>query len=310
MAFCFEVKIMYDIIVVGGGPAGLTAAVYAKRANKSCLIIEKGAFGGQITFSPKVENIPGFAEVTGNEFAEKLVEQALNLDTEVEVAEVLEIKDGKTKTVATDSGDFEAKAVIIATGAKHRLLGLENEENLIGEGISFCAVCDGAFYEGKDVAVIGGGNSALQEAILLSDLCKKVYVVQNLDFFTGEQKLVEQLTKKPNVEIILGTTVEEIKGEKELEAIVVKNEKSGEKTELKIDGMFVAIGLIPQNDCVAELIKLNDYGYVDAGEDCVTNKPGIFVAGDCRSKRIRQVATAAGDGAVAALAACDYIENM
>lgn len=301
---------MYDIIVVGGGPAGLTAAVYAKRANKSCLIIEKGAFGGQITFSPKVENIPGFAEVTGNEFAEKLVEQALNLDTEVEVAEVLEIKDGKTKTVATDSGDFEAKAVIIATGAKHRLLGLENEENLIGEGISFCAVCDGAFYEGKDVAVIGGGNSALQEAILLSDLCKKVYVVQNLDFFTGEQKLVEQLTKKPNVEIILGTTVEEIKGEKELEAIVVKNEKSGEKTELKIDGMFVAIGLIPQNDCVAELIKLNDYGYVDAGEDCVTNKPGIFVAGDCRSKRIRQVATAAGDGAVAALAACDYIENM
>ena len=147
---------MYDIIVIGGGPAGLTAAVYAKRANKSCLVIEKGAFGGQITFSPKVENIPGFAEVTGNEFAEKLVEQALNLDTEVEVAEVLEIKDGEVKTVVTDSGNFEAKAVVIATGAKHRLLGLNNEENLIGEGISFCAVCDGAFYAGKDVAVIGG----------------------------------------------------------------------------------------------------------------------------------------------------------
>ena len=301
---------MYDIIVIGGGPAGLTAAVYAKRANKTCLVIEKGAFGGQITFSPKVENIPGFAEVTGNEFAEKLVEQALNLDTEVEVAEVFEVKDGDVKTVVTDSGDFQAKAVIIATGAKHRLLGLPNEENLIGEGISFCAVCDGAFYEGKDVAVIGGGNSALQEAILLSDLCKKVYVIQNLESFTGEQKLVEQLTKKPNVEIVLGTTVEAINGETELESIVVKTEKTGETREIKIDGMFVAIGLIPQNDMVKDLIKLNDYGYVDAGEDCVTNKPGIFVAGDCRSKRIRQVATAAGDGAVAALAACDYIENL
>jgi len=301
---------MYDIIVIGGGPAGLTAAIYAKRANKSCLVIEKGAFGGQITFSPKVENIPGFAQVTGNEFAEKLVEQALNLDTDVEVAEVLEIKDGEIKTVVTDSGDFEAKSVIIATGAKHRLLGLNNEENLIGEGISFCAVCDGAFYEGKDVAVIGGGNSALQEAILLSDLCKKVYVVQNLDFFTGEQKLVEQLTKKENVETVFSTVVEKINGETELESIVVKNEKSGELTELKIDGMFVAIGLIPQNDCVADLVKLNDYGYVDADENCVTDRQGIFVAGDCRSKRIRQVATAAGDGAVAALAACDYIDSL
>jgi len=301
---------MYDIIVIGGGPAGLTAAIYAKRANKSCLVIEKGAFGGQITFSPKVENIPGFAQVTGNEFAEKLVEQALNLDTDVEVAEVLEIKDGEIKTVVTDSGDFEAKSVIIATGAKHRLLGLNNEENLIGEGISFCAVCDGAFYEGKDVAVIGGGNSALQEAILLSDLCKKVYVVQNLDFFTGEQKLVEQLTKKENVETVFSTVVEKINGETELESIVVKNEKSGELTELKIDGMFVAIGLIPQNDCVADLVKLNDYGYVDADENCVTNRQGIFVAGDCRSKRIRQVATAAGDGAVAALAACDYVDSL
>lgn len=301
---------MYDIIVIGGGPAGLTAAIYAKRANKSCLVIEKGGFGGQITYSPKVENIPGFAEVSGNEFAEKLVEQALGLETDVEIAEVLDIKDGETKTVVTDSGEFKAKAVVIATGAKHRLLGLENEENLIGEGISFCAVCDGAFYEGKDVAVIGGGNSALQEAILLSDLCKKVYVVQNLETFTGEQKLVEQLTKKPNVETVFSTIVEEIKGKKELESIVVKNEKSGEKTELKIDGMFVAIGLIPQNDCVADLVKLNDYGYVDADENCVTDKKGIFVAGDCRSKRIRQVATAVGDGAVAALAACDYIDSL
>ncbi len=301
---------MYDIIIIGGGPAGLTAAIYAKRANKSCLVIEKGGFGGQITYSPKVENIPGFAEVTGNEFAEKLVEQALNLEADVEIAEVQKVVDGDVKTVVTDSGEYQAKAVIIATGAKHRLLGLENEENLIGEGISFCAVCDGAFYESKDVAVIGGGNSALQEAILLAELCKKVYVVQNLDFFTGEDKLVEQLKKKENVEIILGTVVEEIVGETELNSIVVKSEKTGEKQELKIDGMFVAIGLIPQNESVEGLVTLNDYGYVDAGEDCVTNIPGIFVAGDCRSKRIRQVATAAGDGAVAALAACDYIESL
>ena len=204
---------MYDIIVVGGGPAGLTAALYARRANKTVLIIEKGSFGGQITYSPKVENIPGFNEVTGNEFAEKLVEQVLGQDAEVECAEVLSIRDGDIKTVITDSGEFEGKSVIIATGAKHRLLGLPNEENLIGEGISFCAVCDGAFYEGKTVAVIGGGNSALQEAILLSDLAKKVYVIQNLDFFTGEQKLVEKLQSKDNIEIILGTVVEKIIGE-------------------------------------------------------------------------------------------------
>lgn len=301
---------MYDIIIIGGGPAGLTAALYALRANKSVLVIEKATFGGQITFSPKVENIPGFLEVTGNEFAEKLTEQVLEQGADVEMTEVLEVVDGDVKTVKTEDGDFTGKAVIVATGAKHRLLGLENEENLIGEGISFCAVCDGAFYQDKVVAVIGGGNSALQEAILLSELCKKVYVVQNLDFFTGEEKLVKQLEAKENVQTILGTTVKEIVGEAELEAIVINNEATGEQTRLEIDGMFVAIGLIPQNEIVSNLIKLNDYGYVDADESCVTDAKGIFVAGDCRSKKIRQVATAASDGAVAALAACDYIENL
>ena len=299
---------MYDIIVVGGGPAGLVAALYAKRANKSVLVIEKGTFGGQITYSPKVENIPGFLSLTGNEFAEKLTEQVLEQGADVECCEVLSVKNGDIKTVVTDDGEFTAKSVIIATGAKHRMLGLPREEQFVGEGVSFCAVCDGAFYQGKTVAVIGGGNSALQEALLLSDLAKKVYVIQNLEFFTGEQKLVEQLTAKDNVETILGTTVEALLGENELTGITVKS-LDGTLTDIALDGMFVAIGLIPQNDAFAEIIKLNDYGYVDADESCKTDADGIFVAGDCRSKRIRQVATAAADGAIAALAACDYVDG-
>ena len=299
---------IYDIIIVGGGPAGLTAAVYALRANKTVLVLEKGTFGGQITSSPKVENIPGFSSVTGNEFAEKLIEQAMNLGAEIECCEALQIKDGDLKTVLTDEGEFCAKAVIIATGTKHRLLGIEREEEFIGNGISFCAVCDGAFYEGKTVAVIGGGNSALQEAVLLSDICKKVYVVQNLGELTGERKLAEQLQEKPNVEIITYSVVDSLIAENELSGIIIKDTRSGEERELKIDGMFTAIGLIPQNEIFSELVKLNEWGYVDSDESCITSANGIFVAGDCRSKGIRQVATAAADGAVAALAACDYIK--
>jgi thioredoxin reductase (NADPH) len=299
---------LYDLIIVGGGPAGLTAALYARRANKTVLIIEKATFGGQITYSPKVENIPGFLALSGNEFAEKLVEQALEQGAEVEIAEVTEVIDGEIKTVKTDSGDFEGKSIIWATGAKHRMLGLEREHDFVGEGISFCAVCDGAFYTGKTVAVIGGGNSALQEAIMLSDLCKKVYVVQNLDYLTGEKKLADVLATKNNVEIILGTTVESLMGESALNGIVIK--RGEERRTLLIDGMFVAIGLIPQNEIVEELVTLNPWGYIDAGENCLTNAKGIFVAGDCRSKKIRQVATACADGAVAALAACDYVDSL
>lgn len=300
---------MYDIIIIGGGPAGLTAALYARRANKSVLVIEKGSFGGQITFSPRVENIPGFLDVTGNEFAEKLVEQVLAQGAEVECAEALSVTNGDVKTVHTDSGDFEGRTVIIATGAKHRMLGLDRERDFVGEGISFCAVCDGAFYEGKTVAVIGGGNSALQEALLLSDLAKKVYVIQNLDYLTGESKLADQLSLKNNVEIILGTVVDRLLGDTVFEGIVVKN-NNGEINEIPLDGMFVAIGLIPQNEPFASVVHLNDWGYVDAGENCLTNANGFFVAGDCRSKKIRQVATAAADGAVAALAACDYVDQL
>ena len=303
---------MYDIIVIGGGPAGLTAALYARRANKSVLVIEKATFGGQITYSPKVENIPGFISLTGNEFAEKLVEQVLEQGAEVEAAEVEKVEvEGNIKKVTTDCGDvFEGKSLIIATGARHRLLGLPNEESYIGEGISFCAVCDGAFYEDKTVAVIGGGNSALQEALLLSDLAKKVYVVQNLDFLTGEEKLSEQLSERDNIEVILGTVVKELHGEGELTGITVTEEKTGKDTLLEVDGMFIAIGLVPQNEIFTEVITLDDRGYAEAGEDCITSALGIFAAGDCRKKRIRQVTTAAADGAIAALAACDYVDNM
>lgn len=301
---------MYDIIVVGGGPAGLTSAIYARRANKSALVLEKETFGGQITHSPKVENIPGFTSLSGNEFAEKLVDQALAQEVEVESAEVLEIVDnGKSKKVITDDGEYEAKAVIIATGAKHRTLGLEGEEKFIGNGISFCAVCDGAFYSGKTVAVIGGGNSALQEAIMLSDLCKKVIIVQNLDFLTGEKKLVEQVNEKENIQVILSSVVESFIGEEELKGIVIKN-VDGRKSEVYFDGLFIAIGLVPQNEKFASLIGLDERGYANSQEDCKTKTEGIFVAGDCRKKGIRQVATAVSDGAVAAVTACDYVDNL
>lgn len=299
---------MYDIIVIGGGVAGLMAALYARRASKTVLVIEKETFGGQITFSPKVENIPGFMQISGNEYAERLVDQAIYQGVETECATVSGIKDGEIKTVFTDCGEFQAKAVIVATGAKHRTLGLEGEEGLIGNGISFCAVCDGAFYSGQTVAVIGGGNSALQEALLLSDLVKKLYIVQDLEFLTGEAKLAEQLKEKSNVEIICGSRVEGyiydsdgIKG--------VKVKTHGEYREIAADGVFLAVGLLPQNEPFKDVISLDSRGYASAGEDCKTAAKGIFVAGDCRTKRIRQVTTAAADGAVAALAACDYIDG-
>ena len=300
---------IYDIIIIGGGPAGLTAALYAKRANKSALIIEKSTYGGQITYSPKVENIPGFTAVSGNEFAEKLVEQVVEQGAELEFCEVLNIEDGEVKTVHTDGGDFQAKAVVIATGAKHRRLNLEGEEKFIGDGISFCAVCDGAFYKDKTVGVVGGGNSALQEAILLSDLCKKVYVIQNLDRLTGESKLCEQLYAKQNVEIILSSLVSSYIGENQFEGVVILS-SNGEERKIDLDGLFVAIGLIPQNSAFKNVLSLNDYGYAVAGEDCLTPSKGVFVAGDCRTKKIRQVATAMADGAVAALAACDFVDGL
>lgn len=299
---------LYDIIVVGAGPAGLTAALYALRADKKVLVIEKSTPGGQITYSPKVENYPGFMEMSGNEFADLMLDQILSHGADFELGTVVGIKDGETKTVLTEDAEFEGKAVIIATGVKHRLLGLEGEKELIGNGISFCAVCDGAFYKGKTVAVVGGGNSALQEAILLSDNAKTVYVVQNLEKLTGEAKLQEVIAKKENVKVILCTTVNAIETDKG-NICAVEIIGGGKRSRLEIDGMFVAIGLIPENKPFEHLAKLNEWGYFDSGEDCRTATNGIFVAGDCRSKRIRQITTATADGAVAALAACEWLDG-
>ncbi len=303
---------MYDIIIIGAGPAGLTAAIYARRANKTVLILEKSAFGGQIAFSPKVENYPAFTTISGSELAEKMVDQVLEQGAEVEIETATEIIDkGNFKQVLTEDGNtYDAKAVIIAGGAAHRHLGLENEEKFIGEGISFCAVCDGAFYKDKTVALIGGGNSALQEAILLSETSKKVYVIQNLDFLTGEKKLQDILASRDNVEVILGAVVDSIADTDSFSAITIRKVADNTKTTLSLDGMFVAIGLVPDNDAFKNVAELNEQGYILADEKCLTKTPGVFVAGDCRTKAIRQVATAASDGAVAAIAACRFIDGF
>lgn len=302
---------MYDIIVIGAGPAGLTAALYALRADKSVLVLEKATFGGQITYSPQIENYPGFIKMSGNEFADKLVDQVISQGAEIEMEKVVAVKDnGQYKTVVTEDGEHQAKAVIIATGVKHRQTGLQNENELVGSGVSYCAVCDGAFFKGQTVAVLGGGNSALQEALLLADGCKNVYVIQNLDYFTGEARLVEKLKERDNVEFITGTVISALKGEGALEGVTLKNASSGAESELALDGLFVAIGLVPENEAFADIAGLNEYGYIDSDESCLTRTPGVFVAGDCRSKSTRQITTAVSDGSVAALAACRYIDNM
>ena len=301
---------MHDIIIVGGGPAGLTAAVYGLRAGKTVLVIEKAGFGGQIAFSPKVENIPGTKTISGSEFADKLTEQAMALGADVELENVTEIIPGETFTVRTEEGgEYLGKAVILALGVKHRTLGLPGEEDLIGNGISFCAVCDGAFYTGQDVVMVGGGNSAMQEALLLSEVCRKVTIVQNLPFFTGEKKLADALATKENVEVHFSTLVDGYVTENgALTGIRVKQE-TGESWVIPADGVFLAVGLQPENEAFASLAELDDRGYFDTDEYCLTKTPGLFVAGDCRRKQIRQVTTAAGDGAVAAMAACRYLEQ-
>ncbi len=302
---------LFDVIIVGAGPAGLTAAVYARRAGKSVLVIERETFGGQITHSPKVENYPGFSEISGNEFAERLMDQAMGQGAAIELDTVTGVeKTADGFAVCGERERYRGRSVILATGSHHRTLGVEREEELTGNGISYCAVCDGAFYADRRVAVIGGGNSALQEAVMLSERCAHVTVVQNLSQLTGEKQLAAILHARRNVAFLYDTVVTGLEGEEELTAIRLANTVTGEEARLAVDGVFVAIGQKPENEPFAALCPLNEYGYLDVGEDCLTETAGLFVAGDCRSKRIRQITTATADGAVAALAACRYVDGI
>ena len=301
---------MYDLIIIGGGPAGLTAAPYARRAGKSVLVVEKNAFGGQITWSPRVENFPGFASISGVELGDKLLEQAMEQGAEVELEEVTSfVREGEYFAVRCESGAvFEARALILATGAKPRMLGVEREEALVGSGVCYCAVCDGAFYKGRDVAVCGGGNSALQDALLLSESCRQVWLIHRRSSFRGEQKLVEALQARENVHFLLNARVTALLGEEELSALVL--EQDGEQRELPVEGLFVAIGHQPDNGAFADYLNLDAAGYAASAEDCLTPTPGLFAAGDCRAKKVRQLTTAVADGAVAALAACEYLDRQ
>ncbi|MBQ2159683.1 MAG: FAD-dependent oxidoreductase [Oscillospiraceae bacterium] len=300
---------MVDIIVIGGGPAGLTAAVYARRAGKSVLVLEKDALGGQITWSPKVENYPAVPAVSGMDLGNRMAEQAMDMGAEVEIDEVLRIEDfGSHKRVYGSFGtEYDARAVILAAGAKPRKLGLKREDELVGSGVGYCAVCDGAFFKGQAVAVNGGGNSALQDAVLLSDLCSRVYLVHRRDSFRGEEALVNLLRGKENVEFVLNAVITGLKGDSELSGITV--EQDGMQREIPVSGLFVAIGHEPDLAAFADFLDRDAQGYAASDEGCLTKTEGFFVAGDCRRKKIRQVTTAAADGAVAALAACAWLDR-
>ncbi|MBQ5474648.1 MAG: thioredoxin-disulfide reductase [Lachnospiraceae bacterium] len=300
---------MTDIIIVGAGPAGLSAAIYALRAGKSVKVFEANTYGGQIVNTPDIENYPGIKHISGFEFATGLYEQAKDLGAEVIYEKVLSIKnDIDKKIVYTSSGEYEAKAVILATGAKNRKLGVEKEDEFVGKGISYCATCDGAFFRNKDVAVQGGGNTALEDAAFLSNYCNKVYVIHRRDEFRGDHKDVETLKAKENVEFVLNSTVIELIGETNLTGIKVLNKLTNEVKTLEVSGLFVAIGQEPDNKSFEDVVILDKKGYIKATENCLTNTKGIYTAGDCRTKEVRQLTTAAADGAVAALAAASYIK--
>lgn len=302
---------MYDLIIAGAGIAGLTAAIYGVRAGGSVLVLEGENYGGQIINTPSIDNYPGMPGVSGFEFASKLYEQAKELGAEIRFEKTEKItldqhpgKDGNAvKTVYTDAGSYEAKTVILATGAKNRRLGIEAEEGFIGRGVSYCATCDGAFFRNKVTAVVGGGNTALEDAVFLSNICSRVYLIHRRDSFRGEEKLAEQLRSKQNVEFVLNSQVTELHGDGTLNGITVTEKLTGKESRLDINGLFVAVGQEPDNKAFADLIELDPAGYIAAGENCMTRVTGIFAAGDCRTKTVRQLTTAASDGAVAALAA-------
>lgn len=298
----------YDIVIVGAGTAGLSAAIYAVRAGKSVIVLEATTHGGQIVNTPEVENYPGIQKISGFEFANNLYKQVKSLGAEVIYEKVIGIEvNGEEKIVHTTKEDYQAKAVILATGAKNRPLGLEHEKEWIGAGISYCAICDGMFYRGKDVAVAGGGNTALENAIFLTNYCRKVYLIHRRDAFRGEEKLLQTLKEKPNVEFVLNANITRLIGEDGVDGVEVEDKNTHEKRVIDVMGLFVAIGQMPENSEFINVVDLDKGGYIEAKEDCKTKTKGIFTAGDCRTKKVRQLATAASDGAIAALAACEYI---
>ena len=300
---------LYDIVIVGGGPAGLTAAIYARRAEKSVLVLEAAAFGGQISYTDNIENYPGISSVSGADFADALYAQAKSCGADMKIESVSAVKDGKIKTVISSKGEYSCKSVIIASGQKSRHLGADGEQRYIGSGVSFCAVCDGNFFRNRDVCVVGGGNTALRDALYLSSICKTVYLVHRRAEFRGEKLLVSQLEKKPNVVFKLNSTVQRIDGAESVKSVLLDN-GSGEGEQLSVSGVFVAVGQMPHNEPFSDVLKLDAAGYAKSGEDCRTERSGIFVAGDCRAKPLRQLATAVSDGAVAATQACEYIDEQ
>ncbi len=301
---------MYDIIIVGAGPAGLTSAIYARRALKKVLILEARAYGGQIINTPSIENYPSEIHISGFDFATNLYNQVKELGAEIKFQKVINIIDkNDTKEVITDNEKYSTKTVIIATGCENRVLGLENENSLIGKGISYCATCDGNFYKRRTVAVVGGGNTALEDALYLSDIASKVYLIHRREEFRGDEKTLTKLKEKNNVEFILNSTIIKLNAKETLESIDIKNNVTNEKNNISLDGLFIAIGRIPENEEFKELINIDQSGYIISNEDCKTNIEGIYVAGDNRTKEVRQLVTACSDGAIAAVNAIKYISN-
>ncbi len=299
---------MYDIVIVGAGTAGLSAAIYGVRAGKTVLVLEAMSYGGQIINTPDIENYPGIKHVSGFEFATNMYEQAMELGTDFVFEKAIKIIDkDEVKVVVTEKNEYECKTVILATGAKNRELGVDREKELTGSGISYCATCDGAFFKGRDVAVVGGGNTALEDTTFLSNYCNKVYLIHRRDEFRGEEKNVERLKEKPNVEMVLNSTVASLNGEDKLTSITIENLISKETRDVEVAALFVAIGQVPENKEFSDIIDIDKQGYIMASESCKTKINGIFTAGDCRTKTVRQLATAASDGAISALAACEYI---
>lgn len=296
---------MYDIIIIGAGPAGLTAGIYARRALKKTLILEAVSYGGQIINTLDIENYPIEEHISGFDFATKLYNQTKNLGAEIKFEKVTDINNQKDyKEVITTKESYKAKTVIIATGADNRKLGIEREKELTGKGISYCATCDGAFYRKKDVAIVGGGNTAIEDAIYLSDIVNKVYLIHRRDTFRADETLIKQLNEKKNIEFLYNSRITKVIGEKKLESIEVNSEK-----EIKVDGLFIAVGKVPETANFAKIVDVNENGYIIAGENCHTNIPGIFVAGDTRVKELRQLVTATSDGAIAATEAIKYINK-